>query len=164
MFKLGHPKRMMKVILYFFTYVGYHFLCLVSFKNTVFGISTTFPRYLTKHDLHRKFGSEMATESSREMGGENPSLSVGLATLRVPFPFPLAAGPLQSNNYQGVTRLEAAISFLSNPFRKRAFVGAAQKRNQHRFCDADSLIIIALRRGRDSNPRSLSAQQFSRLP
>ena len=57
----------------------------------------------------------MATESSRKMGGENPSLSAndlkltafqeslslrdfvapkGLATLRVPFPSPLAAGPL----------------------------------------------------------------------
>ena len=42
--------------------------------------------------------------------------------------------------------------------------GVGQRRNQHRLCDADSLIIIALRRGRDSNPRSLSAQQFSRLP
>ena len=116
------------------------------------------------YDLHRKFGGKMAAEGSRKIDGENPSLSVGLATLRVPFPFPLAAGPLQSNDYQGVTLPEAAISFLSNPFRKRAFVGAAQKRNQHRLCDADSLIIIALRRGRDSNPRSLSAQQFSRLP
>ena len=27
------------------------------------------------YDLHRKFGSEMATESSRKMDGENPSLS-----------------------------------------------------------------------------------------
>ena len=81
-----------------------------------------------------------------------------------PTSLPACGGALQSDDYQGVTRSEAAISFLSNPFRKRAFVGAAQKRNQHRLCDADSLIIIALRRGRDSNPRSLSAQQFSRLP
>ena len=129
---------------------------------------------------------------SARCGGpcKNPSLSVGFAALRAPHPFPLAAwalarippspgfrrargaptslpacgGALQSNDYQGVTRPEVAISFLSNPFRKRAFVGAGQKRNQHRLCDADSLIIIALRRGRDSNPRSLSAQQFSRLP
>ena len=59
--------------LFFFKYVGYHFLCLVSFENTVFGISTTFPRYLTKHDLHRKFGSEMATKRSRKIDGENLS-------------------------------------------------------------------------------------------
>ena len=52
----------------------------------------------------------MATESSRKIDGENPSVSVGFAALRAPHPFPLAAGPLQSNDYQGVTRPEAAIS------------------------------------------------------
>ena len=97
MFKLGHPKRMMKVILYFFKYVGYHFLCLVSFENTVFGISTTFPRYLTKHDLHRKFGSEMATESSRKIEGENPSLSeISSRCRRSDIPPRSPRGPLQT--------------------------------------------------------------------
>ena len=53
--------------------------------------------------------------------GSRASLSVGFAALRAPHPFPLAAGPLQSNDYQGVTRLEAAISFLSNPLPKASF-------------------------------------------
>ena len=47
----------------------------------------------------------------------------GLATLRVPFPFPLAAGPLQSTVIKELRGQEAAISFPSNPFRKRAFDG-----------------------------------------
>ena len=76
-------------------------------------------------------------------------LSQGFRRARgAPTSLPACGVELQSNDYQGVTLPEAAISFLSNPFRKRAFVGAAQKRNQHRLCDADSLIIIALRRGR----------------
>ena len=36
----------------------------------------------------------------------------------------------------------------------QAFNGLAPKRNQHRVCDADSLIIWVLRWVRDSNPRS----------
>ena len=43
-------------------------------------------------------------------------LSVGCAALRAPHPFPLAAGPLQNNDYQGVTRPEAAISGIIDIF------------------------------------------------
>ena len=38
-------------------------------------------------------------------------------------------GPLQSTVIKELRGQEAAISFPSNPFRKRAFVGAARKRN-----------------------------------
>lgn len=53
----------------------------------------------------------------------------GFAALRATRPFPLAAGPLQSTVIKELRGQEAAISFPSNPFRKRAFVGAARKRN-----------------------------------
>ena len=38
------------------------------------------------YDLHRKFGSEMAAESSQKIDGENPSHSPGFAALRAPRP------------------------------------------------------------------------------
>ena len=46
------------------------------------------------YDLHRKFGSEMAAESSQKIDGENPSHSPGFAALRAPHPFLLAGGAL----------------------------------------------------------------------
>ena len=75
------------------------------------------------YDLHRKFGSEMAAESSRKMGGEKPSLSgISSRRRRSDIPFRSPRGPLQSTVIKELRGQEAAISFLSNPFRKRAFV------------------------------------------
>ena len=54
----------------------------------------------------------------------------GFAALRAPRPLPLAAGALAKMwIIKELRGQEAAISFPSNPFRKRAFVGAARKRN-----------------------------------
>ena len=118
------------------------------------------------YDLHRKFGREMAAESSRKIDGENPSLSVGLATLRVPFPFPLAAWALAK--YLKLTALRESLSLrdlgrwpTSLPRLRR---GVAKEKENQLSSELDADFLFLLRRGRDSNPRSLSAQQFSRLP
>ena len=108
----------------------------------------------------------MAAESSRKIDGENPSLSVGLATLRVPFPFPLAAWALA--NYLKLTALRESLSLrdlgrwpTSLPRLRR---GVAKEKENQLSSELDADFLFLLRRERDSNPRSLSAQQFSRLP
>ena len=78
------------------------------------------------YDLHRKFGSEMAAESSRKIDGENPSLSVGLATLRVPFPFPLAAWALA--NYLKLTALRPLGFSPHKSLQEQAPDGLARKK------------------------------------
>ena len=78
----------------------------------------------------------MATESSRKIDVENPSLSGicrtlcatslparrgGLATLRVPFPVPLAAGALAKQHIIKESRgREAAISFPPTALQEQA--------------------------------------------
>ena len=77
------------------------------------------------YDLHRKFGSEMAAESSRKIDGESPSLSVGLATLRVPFPFPLAAWALA--NYLKLTALRPLGFSRTSPYRSKLLTALHEK-------------------------------------
>ena len=48
------------------------------------------------YDLHRKFGSEMAAESSRKIDGENPSLS-GISHASRAFSLLLAGGALAND-------------------------------------------------------------------
>ena len=84
-------------------------------------------RHVTSTVL-KELGTSAPTEVlfSYLNGGIEPG---GFAALRAPRPFPLAAGPLQSTVIKELRGQEAAISFPSNPFRKRAFVGAARKRS-----------------------------------
>ena len=88
----------------------------------------------------------------------------GFAALRAPRPFLLAGGALAKRLLSRSYAAEAAILFPPTTLHEQALAGSGRKQNQHRFRDANSLIINALRRGRDSNPRNLSVQQFSRLP
>ena len=88
----------------------------------------------------------------------------GFAALRAPRPFLLAGGALAKRLLSRSYAAEAAILFPPTTLQEQALDGSGRKQNQHRFRDANSLIINALRRGRDSNPRNLSVQQFSRLP
>ena len=55
------------------------------------------------YDLHRKFGSEMATESSRKIDGENPSLS-GISHAARAFSLPARrGGPCKQFEAHGLT-------------------------------------------------------------
>ena len=105
---------------------------------------------------------------SARCGGpcKNPSLSVGFAALRAPHPFPLAAWALA--NYLKLTALRESLSLrdlgrwpTSLPRLRR---GVAKEKENQLSSELDADFLFLLRRGRDSNPRSLSAQQFSRLP
>lgn len=88
-----------------------------------------------------------------------------VAALLCRLPYRSPRGPLQSNDYQESRGPEGRYSVLGVwPRESKLSTACSPKRNQHRFCDADSLIINTLRRVRDSNPRRLSPQQFSRLP
>ena len=94
------------------------------------------------YDLHRKFGSEMATKSSRKIDGENPSLSGishaacatslsarrgGVRDLRsrcapLQAPLPLAAGPLQRGELsRSRAARRAAIPFWGSGLVKASF-------------------------------------------
>ena len=65
-------------------------------------------------------------------------------------------GPCKDGIYQGVARPGGPLfRFVGSGLVKASFRRPGPpKRNQHRLCDADSLIISALRWVRDSNPRS----------
>ena len=97
------------------------------------------------YDLHRKFGSEMATKSSRKIDGENPSLSGishaarafsftarrgGVRDLRsrcapLQAPFPLAAGALA--NYLKLTALRPLSFFRTSPYRSKLLTAWHEK-------------------------------------
>ena len=90
----------------------------------------------------------------------------GFAALRAPHPFPLAAWALA--NYLKLTALRESLSLrdlgrwpTSLPRLRR---GVAKEKENQLSSELDADFLFLLRRGRDSNPRSISAQQFSRLP
>ena len=90
---------------------------------------------------------------SRSPRGEIGICAVASLLCRLPSRSP--RGPLQNC---GVSRScaarRAAIPFWGSRLRESKLSTAwPPKRNQHRFCDADSLIMNVLRRDRDSNPR-----------
>ena len=72
----------------------------------------------------------MATESSRKMGGENPSLSgISSRRRRSDIPFRSPRGPLQSTVIKELRGQEAAISFPSTTLQEQAPDGIGRKRN-----------------------------------
>ena len=80
---------------------------------------------------------------------------------------PRRRGPCK--NGVGIRQRGAAIRrpFLfcaGRSARKLAFGGPPAQKKEPRSCEALCLIVKFLRRVRDSNPRTLSRQQFSRLP
>ena len=85
--------------------------------------------------------------------GRDRNLRSRFAPLQAPFP--LAAGALQNcGASRSCAARRAAIPFWgSRPRESKLSTAWPPKRNQHRFCDADSLIMNVLRRDRDSNPR-----------
>ena len=133
------------------------------------GISDMIQRLCLDGVEYRKLGEivNFLSLSARRRGPcKNPSLSVGFAALRAPHPFPLAAWALA--NYLKLTALRESLSLrdlgrwpTSLPRLRR---GVAKEKENQLSSELDADFLFLLRRGRDSNPRSLSAQQFSRLP
>ncbi len=76
------------------------------------------------YDLHRKFGSEMATESSRKIDGENPSLS-GISHASRAFSLLLAGGALA--NYLKLTALRPLGFSRTSPYRSKLLTALHEK-------------------------------------
>ena len=90
---------------------------------------------------------------SRSPRGEIGICAVASLLCRLPSRSP--RGPLQNCvPSRSCAARRAAIPFWgSRPRESKLSTAWPPKRNQHRFCDADSLIMNVLRRDRDSNPR-----------
>ena len=112
---------------------------------------------LMRGDLLGRMGKQHALLlcrlSSRSPRGRDRNLRSRFAPLQAPCP--LAAGALQNcGASRSCADRRAAIAFCGpGPRESKLSTAWPPKRNQHRFCDADSLIMNVLRRDRDSNPR-----------
>ena len=111
---------------------------------------------LMRGDLLGSMGKQQArciTARRSIPEGRDRNLRSRFAPLQAPFP--LAAGALQNcGASRSCAARRAAIPFCGpGPCESKLSTAWPPKRNQHRFCDADSLIMNVLRRDRDSNPR-----------
>ena len=70
----------------------------------------------------------MATKGSLKIGGE-PSLS-GICSVRSTSHIPASSpeGPLQSVDYQGVTRLKPLFCFLSLPYKSKLLTAVVENK------------------------------------
>ena len=112
---------------------------------------------LMRGDLLGSMGKQQALLLCR-LPSRSPRGEIGIcavASLLCRLPFRSPRGPLQNCvPSRSCAARRAAIPFWgSRPRESKLSTAWPPKRNQHRFCDADSLIMNVLRRDRDSNPR-----------